>query len=149
MKDKTLRKKNEAYSFIIHANNNTMKSEIKCAYRVNFTKPHNIWSLLGFFIESRAGVATVRIRRIDKYHQCKYHSYWMQCDHITISPCTWYVNFRQAHHQDIRYRKDRYRSFTFRSSYGALQIWQFVDKNGLLNFRGEITVRLHIRRRQR
>ncbi|KAG5321201.1 SETMR methyltransferase, partial [Acromyrmex heyeri] len=25
-----------------------MKSEIKCAYRVNFTKPHNIGSLLGF-----------------------------------------------------------------------------------------------------
>ena len=30
----------------IHAN--TMKSEIKCAYRVNFTKSHNIGSLLGF-----------------------------------------------------------------------------------------------------
>ena len=26
----------------------TMKSEIKCAYRVNFIKPHNIGSLLGF-----------------------------------------------------------------------------------------------------
>jgi len=29
-------------------NNNTMKSEIKCAYRVNFIKLHNIGSLLGF-----------------------------------------------------------------------------------------------------
>jgi len=28
------------YSLIIRANN-TMKSEIKCAYRINFTKPHN------------------------------------------------------------------------------------------------------------
>jgi len=25
-----------------------MKSEIKCAYRINFIKPHNIGSLLGF-----------------------------------------------------------------------------------------------------
>ena len=38
----------EEYPLIIRANNNTMKSEIKCAYRVNFTKPNNIGSLLGF-----------------------------------------------------------------------------------------------------
>jgi len=36
------------YPLIIHANNNMMKSEIKCAYRINFTKLHNIGSLLGF-----------------------------------------------------------------------------------------------------
>lgn len=33
---------------VIRANNNTMKSEINCAYRINFTKPNNIGSLLGF-----------------------------------------------------------------------------------------------------
>jgi len=47
-REKTLRKEDEQYSLIIHANNNTMKSEIKCAYRVNFIKPYNIGSLLGF-----------------------------------------------------------------------------------------------------
>jgi len=40
--------KTSEYSLIIRANNNTMKSEIKCAYRINFTKPHNIESLFGF-----------------------------------------------------------------------------------------------------
>ncbi|KYN18783.1 hypothetical protein ALC57_08897, partial [Trachymyrmex cornetzi] len=33
---------------ILRTNENTMKSEIKCAYRVNFTKPNNIGSLLGY-----------------------------------------------------------------------------------------------------
>jgi len=44
VREKTLRKKDEQYSLTIHANNNTMKSEIKCACRVKevFTKPHNI-----------------------------------------------------------------------------------------------------------
>ena len=33
---------------ILQANENTMRSEIKCAYRINFTKPNNIGSLLGY-----------------------------------------------------------------------------------------------------
>jgi len=36
------------YPLMFHANNNTMKSEIKCAYRINFTKSGNIGPLLGF-----------------------------------------------------------------------------------------------------
>ncbi|KAL6417425.1 hypothetical protein ACFW04_012753 [Cataglyphis niger] len=32
----------------LRGNDNTMRSEIKCAYRVNFIKPNNIGSLLGF-----------------------------------------------------------------------------------------------------
>ena len=47
-REKTFRKENEEYPLTIRANNNTMKSEIKCAYRVNFIKPHNIGSLLQF-----------------------------------------------------------------------------------------------------
>ena len=35
-------------SLSIRGNYNTMKSEIKCAYRINFTKPSNIGALLGF-----------------------------------------------------------------------------------------------------
>ncbi|KYQ53762.1 hypothetical protein ALC60_07308 [Trachymyrmex zeteki] len=36
------------FPLVIRANNNTMRSEIKCAYRIYFTKPRNIGSLLGF-----------------------------------------------------------------------------------------------------
>jgi len=55
---KTLRKEDEKYPLTIHANNNTMKSEIKCVYRVNFTKPQ-YWTIVEIVIESRAGAATV------------------------------------------------------------------------------------------
>ncbi|KYN40759.1 hypothetical protein ALC56_04837 [Trachymyrmex septentrionalis] len=33
---------------ILRANENTMRSQIKCAYKINFTKPNNIGSLLGY-----------------------------------------------------------------------------------------------------
>ena len=47
-KKKTDEYEDREYPLVICANNNTMKSEIKCAYCVNFTKPDNIGSLLGF-----------------------------------------------------------------------------------------------------
>jgi len=37
----------EEYPIMLRANYNTMKREIKCAYRINFTKLDNIGSLLG------------------------------------------------------------------------------------------------------
>ena len=40
-------KENER-SIILRANENTMKSEIKCAFQINFSKPNNIGPLLGF-----------------------------------------------------------------------------------------------------
>jgi len=36
------------YPLIIRANNNMMKSEIKCAYQINFIILHNIVSMLKF-----------------------------------------------------------------------------------------------------
>jgi len=39
---------NEDFPIALRANNNTMKNEIKCIYRINFSKPNNIGSLLGF-----------------------------------------------------------------------------------------------------
>lgn len=33
---------------ILRANNNTLKSEIKCKYSIDFTKPNNIGNILGF-----------------------------------------------------------------------------------------------------
>ncbi|EFN64223.1 hypothetical protein EAG_04530 [Camponotus floridanus] len=38
----------EEYQIALRANHSTLKSEIKCAYRINFTKPDNVGSLLGF-----------------------------------------------------------------------------------------------------
>ena len=44
----------------------------------------------------------------------------------TTGACTWYMNFRWACRWYIRYSKGCRRSFTFRSLYGALRIWQFA-----------------------
>ena len=35
-------------TLILQANENTIRSEIKCAYRINFTKPNNIGLLLSY-----------------------------------------------------------------------------------------------------
>ena len=35
-------------TIVLRANENTMKTEIKCPYRIDFTLPNNIGSLLGF-----------------------------------------------------------------------------------------------------
>jgi len=88
-----------------------------------FRQISQYWIAVGIFIESRAGP--------------RMHT-------VTICPFTLYMNLHRACYQDIRYRKDRYRSFIFQS-YGVLWIWRFAlwikndcsifaEKKSLLDF---------------
>ncbi|KYM96687.1 hypothetical protein ALC62_12651 [Cyphomyrmex costatus] len=126
VRERKLRKEDEENPLTIRANNNTMKSKIKCAYRVNFTKPHNIGSLFGLSSnrvlepqqshESNTSINIINVNIIR-----------IECN-VTVGA---YSNDKCVHtiHEfstrapppDIRYRKDLHRSFTFRSSYGALR----------------------------
>jgi len=51
---------NEDFPIALCANNNTMKSEVKSVYRINFNKSDNIGSLLGF----SSDITAAKIARI-------------------------------------------------------------------------------------
>ena len=57
------------YPITLRANYNTMRCEIRCAYRINFDKH---WIAAGILVEAYTAAAKVaRIRYVDQYNECK------------------------------------------------------------------------------
>jgi len=135
----------------IRVNNNTMKSEIKCVYRVNFTKPHNIGSLLGFssnhMLESRQWHklnVSINININILHIECN-----LTAGAITTNVCTRYTSFSPSMPPGYKI-SERPMQIIYLSIVWSITdlTFRIVDQDGC-SISGEITVKLHVRRQQR
>lgn len=140
----------------LRGNDNTMRSEIKCAYRINFAKPNNIGSLLGF--------SPSRVLRPNKWYASDepvsiiaVNTIRVECNLTTGA----YVNGRSAHaiHEFAPNVPPGYKVSEIPKQIIYLPViarlvtdvsLRVVDQDGrLIDFRGEeISIRLHVRRRR-
>ena len=139
---------------LMYQNNNTMRTEMKCAYWINFDKPNTIGSTLGF---------TPRLFKPDKWYEStnqinvtNVNIVRIECSITTGA----YANGKSVHtiHEFSPKVPPGYKISETPTQIIYLPVivrsvtditLRVVDQHGrLIDFRGEeITVRLHVRRR--